>query len=165
MNKFLLTIASAAFAFATFASSAAEAGFKIHFGFGGGFHHHHHHHHWRPRYVVRTPAKPRVYVARKAKPVPVVEEEPVTTVAAVHNENSSITVASADVADSQATDSVEQNIVKTDKTADAAKPADTAATPEKVAEAAVDAGSQAPKKLDCKKFFPTVGLTLTTPCE
>ena len=82
-----------------------------------------------------------------------------TTVAAAHNENSSIAVASADVADSQATDSVEKIIVKTDKTADAAT------QPAKVAEAAVDSGSQPPKKLDCKKFFPSVGLTLTVPCE
>lgn len=80
------------------------------------------------------------------------------TVAAVHNENSSIAIALADVADSQPADSTEKNIVKTDKTADAAK------QPAKVADAAVDSGAP-PKKLDCKKFFPTVGLTLTTPCE
>jgi len=157
MNKSLIAAASATFALATLVSPAAEAGFKIHFGFGGfgGFHHHH----WHPEYIVRTPVQHRAYVARKAKPVSVAKDEPVTAVAAVDYENSSIAVASADVAGSQATDSPEKIIVKTDKTADAAT------QPAKVADAAVDSGSQPQKKLDCKKFFPTVGLTLTTPCE
>jgi len=154
MNKSLLAIATATCALATLTSSAAEAGFKIHFGFGGFGGFHHHHHYFVPRYVVR-PVEPKVYVARKPKPV--VQDEPVT-VAAVHNENSSIAIALADVADSQPADSTGKNIVKTDKTADAAK------QPAKVADAAVDSGAP-PKKLDCKKFFPTVGLTLTTPCE
>lgn len=160
MNKSLIAAASATFALAALASSTADAGFKIHFGFGhhvflgGGFHHH-----WHPRYVVRTPVQPRAYVARKAKPVSVAEEEPVTTVAVVNNENSSIAVASADVAEGQTTDSVEKTIVKPDKTAVAAENA------AKVAEAAAASEAQPSKKLDCKKFFPSVGLTLTAPCE
>ncbi len=166
MNKSLLAIATATCALATIASPAAEAGFKIHFGFGGGFggsHHHHHRHHYRPHYVVR-PVQPKVYVTRKAKPIiiekQIVIEKPVTTVAdAVHNENSSIALASADVADSQATDSSEKIVVKTDKTAVAAE------KPAAVAEAAVASSPQPPKKLDCKQFFPSVGMTLTVPCE
>ncbi len=155
MNKSLLAIATATCALATITSSAAEAGFKIHFGFGhfGGFHDYHYS---QPRYVVVRPVQPRVYVARKAKPV--AKDEP-ETVAAANNENSSIAIASADVADGQAPDSADKTVVKSDKTADAAL------QPAKVADAAVESGSQPAKKLDCKKFFPTVGLTLTAPCE
>jgi hypothetical protein len=161
MNKSVIAIASATFALAAFDSSAAQAGFGIHFGFGhhvflgGGFHHHCHH----PAYIVRRPVEPRVYATRKARPISVAETEPVTTVATAHNENSSIAVASADVANNEATDSIEKIIVKTDKTADAA------AKPAKVAEAAVETGSTTAKRLDCKKFFPSVGMTLTVPCE
>jgi hypothetical protein len=155
MNKSLIAIASATVALATFASSSAEAGFGIHFGFGGGGFHGFHHH---PEYIVRTPVQPRVYVARKAKPVSVAKEDPVT-VAAVHNENSSIAVASADIAADQTTDSVEKIIVKKDKTAQVSQ------KPATVAEATVDSETQTGKRLDCKKFFPSVGLTLTVPCE
>jgi hypothetical protein len=157
MNKSLIAIASATVALATFASSSAEAGFGIHFGFGGGGFHGFHHH-WHPEYIVRTPVQPRVYVARKAKPVSVAKEDPVT-VAAVHNENSSIAVASADIAVDQTTDSVEKIIVKKDKTAQVSQ------KPATVAEATVDSETQTGKRLDCKKFFPSVGLTLTVPCE
>jgi hypothetical protein len=157
MNKSLIAIASATVALAAFASSSAEAGFGIHFSFGGGGFHGFHHH-WHPEYIVRTPVQPRVYVARKAKPVSVAKEDPVT-VAAVHNENSSIAVASADIAEGQTTDSVEKIIVKKDKTAQASQ------KPATVAEAAADSETQTGKRLDCKKFFPSVGLTLTVPCE
>lgn len=78
MNKSLLAIATATCALATLTSSAAEAGFKIHFGFGGFGGLHHHHHYFVPRYVVR-PVEPKVYVARKPKPV--VQDEPVTVAA------------------------------------------------------------------------------------
>ena len=156
MNKSLPIIATATFALATLASSGAEAGFGIHFGFGGGGFHGFHNH-WHPEYIVRTPVQPRVYVARKAKPV--AKEDPVT-VAAVHNENSSIAVASADIAADQSTDSSAKIIVKTDKTADeASKPAKVAESTSSVS------GPQPSNKIDCKKFFPSVGLTLTVPCE
>jgi hypothetical protein len=163
MNKSLIAIASATVALAAFASSSAEAGFGIHFGghhgfFGGGFHGFHRHCR-RPEYVIRQ-VQPRVYVTRQARPVVVTEDEPAKEVVVAHNENSTIAMASADVADNATTDSVEKIIVKTDKTAVAAP------KPDKVAEAVVEAAKPQPsKRLDCKKFFPSVGLTLTVPCE
>jgi hypothetical protein len=160
MNKSLLAIATATCALATITTSSAQAGFKIHFGFGGfgGFHHHHH---YRPLYVVR-PVQPKVYVARKAKPV-VVNEDPVT-VAEVHNENSTITVGADQVASAENSSIMPAaelvKVTETQKTAEAAK----AIGPAKVAEEKKDKPAVA-QKLDCKKFFPSVGLTLTVPCE
>jgi hypothetical protein len=161
MNKSLIAIASATIALATFATSSAEAGFFHH---GGGFlghvlsHSFHHCH--RPEYIVRTPVE-RVYVSRPARQVVVTQDEApaLQQQATAHNENSSIAVASADVAENEATDSVEKIIVKTDKTAKAT------AKPAKVAEADVETGSTTPKRLDCKQFFPAVGMTLSVPCE
>jgi len=161
MNKSLIAIASATFALATFANSSAEAGFHFggHHGLIGAVLSHSFHHCHRPEYIVRTPVE-RVYVSRPARQVAVTnDEEPATKVAAVHNENSTIAVASADVTNNEPTDSVEKIIVTSDKTAAAdAKPA-------KVAEATVETGSQTGKRLDCKKFFPSVGMTVTVPCE
>ena len=160
MNKSLLAIATATCALATITTTSAEAGFKIHFGFGGfgGFHHHHH---YRPIYVARPVQK--VYVARKTKPVVVKEEDPVT-VADVHNENSSITIVPdqvASVENSSITSASEPvKITETAKTAEVAKTIE----PVKVAEEKKDKPAVA-QKLDCKKFFPSVGLTLTVPCE
>jgi hypothetical protein len=48
---------------------------------------------------------------------------------------------------------------ETNKTAEVAKAID----PVKAAEAKKTAAAVA--KLDCKRFFPSVGLTLTVPCE
>ena len=166
MNKSLLAIATATCALAAFTTTSAEAGFKIHFGFGGFGGFHHHHHHYRPLYVAR-PVQPRVYVARKAKPVIVKEEDPVT-VADVHSENSSITVGPdqvASVENSSITSASEPvKITETAKTAEAAKAIEPVKVEKKVAEDKKDKPAVA-QKLDCKKFFPSVGLTLTVPCE
>lgn len=162
MNKSLIAIASATVAFVTFASPSAEAGFFGHHhggGFLGHVLHHSFRHHHRPEYIVRVPVE-RVYVTRPRQVVVVEEEAPEPQVVVVHNENSAIAVASADVADSEPTDSVEKIIVKQDKTAVAAP------KPDKVAAASVDVAKPQPsKKIDCKKFFPSVGMTLTVPCE
>jgi hypothetical protein len=162
MNKSLIAIASATIALATFAISSAEAGFFGHHHGGGFLGHvllHSFHHCHRPQYVVRTPVE-RVYVSRPARQVVVTQDEaPAQQQANAHNENSSIAVASADVAENEATDSVEKIIVKTDKTAKAT------AEPAKVAEADVETGSTTRKRLDCKQFFPAVGMTLSVPCE
>jgi hypothetical protein len=162
MNKSLIAIASATIALATCATSSAEAGFFHHHG-GGFLGHvllHSFHHCHRPQYIVRTPVE-RVYVSRPARQVVVTQDETPAQQqqATAHNENSSIAVASADVAENEATDSVEKIIVKTDKTAKAT------AKPAKVAEADVETGSTTPKRLDCKQFFPAVGMTLSVPCE
>jgi hypothetical protein len=161
MNKSLIAIASATIALATCATSSAEAGFFHHHGgFLGHVLLHSFHHCHRPQYIVRTPVE-RVYVSRPARQVVVTQDEAPAQQqqATAHNENSSIAVASADVAENEATDSVEKIIVKTDKTAKAT------AKPAKVAEADVETGSTTPKRLDCKQFFPAVGMTLSVPCE
>ncbi len=158
MNKTLLAIATAIFAVATLFASAAEAGFKIHFGFGN--HHGFHRHHKRHRYVARRHAKPKVYVTKKAKPVYV--EAPAEVADAAESENSSIAVASVEINVEPTADVTGNSAVKADKTADAA------AKPAKVAEsieAEPTPGPRPSNKLDCKKFFPSVGMTLTVPCE
>jgi hypothetical protein len=163
MNKSLLAIATATCALATITTSSAQAGFKIHFGFGGFGGFHHHHHHYRPLYVVR-PVQPKVYVARKAKPVVVKQDEDAVAVAEVHNENSSITLGAEQVAsaeNSSITSAAELvKTTETQKTTEAAK----AIEPIKAAEEKKSKPAVA-QKLDCKKFFPSVGLTLTVPCE
>ncbi len=162
MNKSLAAIASATVALAAFASSSAEAGFYGHHHGGGFLGHvlsHSFRHCHRPEYVVRVPVE-QVYITRPREVVVAEQEAPEQQVVVVHNENSAIAVASADVADIEPTDSVEKIIVKKDKTAVAAS------KPAKVAEAAVDVAKPQPsKRIDCKKFFPSVGMTLTVPCE
>ena len=164
MNKTLIAIAGTAIAIATFASSSAEAGFH----FGG--HHHglvgailhdglHHCHHWHPEYVVRTPVEP-VYVPRHPQPVTVAEQEPEAPATVAHNENSSIAVGAPTVVSSnEEPDSVEKIIVKKGKTAEKVSRST------KVAEASIEPVATTAKPLDCKQFFPSVGMTLSVPCE
>jgi hypothetical protein len=172
MNKSLVAIIAALIAAATTFSSAAEAGLKIRFGFSPVFHAHNNFHAkrhvYRKRYVARRVAKKKVYVAKKTtrsapkiakvekvtKPevvaaVPVTEEE-VDVIA--DSENSSITSAAIDPVEEAA--AVE---------AEAATPVVVKAEAE-TAKAAVKP-EKALSKLDCKKFFPSVGMTLTVPCE
>jgi hypothetical protein len=173
MNKSLVAIIAALIAAATTFSSAAEAGLKIHFGFGPVFHGHGNglhakRHYHRKRYIVRRVAKKKVYVAKKTtqsapkvakvekvtKPevvaaVPVAEEE-VDVIA--DNENSSITSAALDPVEKTAAIEPEAETpiavkAETETAKAEAKPA------------------KAVSKLDCKKFFPSVGMTLTVPCE
>ncbi len=169
MNKSLVALIVALIATATMFSSAAEAGFKIHLGFGGplhgftgngGYSQKHYH---RKLYIARRVKKEKVYVAKRkvsepkvAKVEKVSKPEVVATAPIVEpdviadSENSSITTAALETVDttaSVATDTVAPLEVK----ADAATPA---TKPEKAA-----------SKLDCKKFFPSVGMTLSVPCE
>lgn len=167
MFKSPVALIAALIAAATIFSSAAEAGFKIHLGFGGPLHgftaHSKSNHHHRRRYIVRRIVKKeKVYVAKRkttsepkiakvekvAKPevvaaVPVIEPEVIAD-----SENSSITTAALDTA-SVEPETVTPVEVKTDPTE-----AKTTSKPEKAA-----------SKLDCKKFFPSVGMTLSVPCE
>ncbi len=176
MNK-SLAIVAAILAAATMLASSAQAGLKIRLGFGGplpvftahgnGGHSARHYH--RKRYLARRVVKKKVYVAkRKAEPkVAKVEKkqkviakaatpEPVAVAAApvvepeviADSENSSITTAALE----------EQAIAPIAATDDGVPaPTEAVATEPKPAKAA--------SKLDCKKFFPSVGMTLTVPCE
>jgi hypothetical protein len=160
MNKTLLAIATAMLAATTLFASAAEAGFKVRLGFGGPLPHftahgnsgaYHKPRHKR-RHVVRRKAKSKVHVTKqtstpKTSDVAKVEdkaEEKAAQNAAV-NENSSISTAALPKDEASAEET--------------AKPAtDTSET-------ATIATPKADKKVDCKKFFPSVGMTLTVPCE
>jgi hypothetical protein len=155
MNKLLLAIATAILAATTLFASAAEAGgLKVRLGFGGplpsftahgnsgGYHKPR-----RKRHYVRRKAKSKVHVTKKASTakgsdVAKIEDKPDAQDAAV-NENSSISTAA---------------LPKGDEARD--EPVDAAVD----ATATVDA-PKAGKKVDCKKFFPSVGMTLTVPCE
>jgi hypothetical protein len=173
MNKSLVALIGTLIAAATMFASSAEAGLKIKFGFGGGFpafHSHNggghaHRHYQRKRYVARRVAKKTV-VAKKSTPsvskvakadkvskpevvaaVPVTEEVEVIA----DNENSSI----AGVGEPIKTSAIADPETETSDIAEAdAKPTKGEAKPEKTA-----------GKLDCKKFFPSVGMTLSVSCE
>jgi hypothetical protein len=155
MNKSLVAIASAVLAAATLFASSAEAGFKIRLGFGGplpAFTAYSNSGYYgrklcnkRAHQVVRREEKAPARVARKAAGstnVAKVEEKPEATdqTAAAERENSSISVAQAEVTEN------------------------TAAEPIKTAAAATSEAA-ASQKVDCKKFFPSVGMTLSVPCE
>jgi hypothetical protein len=173
MNKSLVALIVALIATATAFSSAAEAGLRIRLGFGGPLPSFVAHgngggygkHHYRKRYIARRVKKEKVYVAKRkvsepkvakvekvAKPkvvatAPIVEPDVIAD-----SENSSITTAAleSDTVDTTAA-------VDTDTVAPVEVKADAATTEPKREKAA--------SKLDCKKFFPSVGMTLSVPCE
>ncbi|WP_072372368.1 hypothetical protein [Hyphomicrobium sp. NDB2Meth4] len=173
-----LALIAAIICAATTFASGAEAGFRIRLGFGGplpaftahGNSYHGAREYHRKRYVARHHAKkPKVHVAKKksaepkvakkqqqekvaAKPATkkalAVAKAPAQVSAPADTENSSITTASLEAgeptADIDNTESIDVQIPEP-------KPA-------------IKPGKQA-SKLDCKKFFPSVGMTLTVPCE
>jgi hypothetical protein len=181
MNKSPVAFIAALIAVATMFSSAAEAGLRIRLGFGGplpgftafgnGGHASRHYH--RKRYVERRYVKKqKVHVAKKAKSEPkvakvekkvskpqvaekkvskpqVVAKAPIVEPDVIaDNENSSITSAALDTA------ALEPETVTPISVKDEAVAPKATSKPEKAA-----------SKLDCKKFFPSVGMTLSVPCE
>jgi len=102
---------------------------------------------------VRTPVEP-VYVPRRPQTVSVPqEEEPETAVSTAQNENSSIAVAApTEVSSAEQPESVENIIVEKDKSAEKV------VAPTKVADASIAPVSTPAKRLDCKHFFPSVGI-------
>jgi hypothetical protein len=169
MSKLPVAIIAALVAVATMYSSTAEAGLRIGFGFGGGLPFAHggggysQQHHHRKRYIARRVKKEKAYVAKrkvsepKVAKVEKVKPEVVATAPVVEpdviadSENSSITTAALDSTAAVDPETVTPVKVKTESKTAAAKPA--VSKPEKAA------------KLDCKKFFPSVGMTLSVPCE
>ncbi len=149
MTRTILAIATAFLAAMTVFASAAEAGFKVGLGFGGPL----------PAFTAHSPSKSygakrykkkRVYRAakkRKARPAKkrIVKRKTFTKKVETaktapiktetKNENSTISTASLD----------KEETIETET-----KPKD-----EPVAS----------RNIGCKKFFPTVGMTLTVPCE
>jgi hypothetical protein len=169
MSKLPVALIAALIAVATMYSSAAEAGLRIGIGFGFGgpsFAHgnSYNKHYHRKRYIARRVKKEKVYVAKRkvsepkvAKVEKVAEPEVVATAPIVEpeviaeSENSSITTASLESTAAVDPETVTPVGVKAETKIVEAKPA--VSKPEKAA------------KLDCKKFFPSVGMTLSVRCE
>jgi hypothetical protein len=172
MNKSLVALLGALIAAATMFAAPAEAGLKIHFGFGGFHSHggggHVHRHYKRKRYIVRRVARKKAYVAKKSTPAvskvakvekkvskpKVVAAVPVTEEAEViaDNENSSITTAAIEPVETSAV--VEPEAADPVSAEAGGNTAKVEAKPDRTA-----------GKLDCKKFFPSVGMTLSVRCE
>ena len=158
MHKLLLALATALLAATTLFASAAEAGMKVRLGFGfplgsftahgnsgGGYH--------KPRrakrHHVRRKVKDDVKVTKKpTKTKAVAKAEPKAKVESTEetatSENSSISTAA--VAPAEAAPPAAEAIPETPE----AKPA------------SADAPAN---KAECKKYFPSVGMTLSVPCQ
>ena len=165
MNKAWIALIGTVIAGATAFSPAADAGFKVRLGFGGplpvftphGPSHggYEHRHYERKRYVARHVARSQERVAKKAAPkvakaktLARVSNEDIKPAKVAEIENSSIT---ADLADP-----IETAVIPEPGASDAAiQPAATGATKAELAAS----------KVDCRKFFPSVGMTLSVPCE
>jgi hypothetical protein len=164
MNKFLIAIATLVFAAGAMLTSTApaQAGMKGRLAVGlaigalGVMAHEHRryeHRKWKKkRYEARRKAKKKVYTSKKsspstkkvakAKPAPAPEQKVVDT--DVENENSSISTAALEpIEETASIDNVAAEVSETE--------------PEE--------GQKSANKLDCKKFFPSVGMTLSVPCE
>lgn len=165
MTRFLIAIAAAVFAMSAMLAPPAQAGMKGRLAVGLAigaigimahqqrrYEHRKRHHHARRRaakkvYTAKKKSAPKVEEVAKAEPAPLPEQKVVD--AAVDNENSSIsTAALAPIEETASVDNAEPvNFV--------------AEAPESVPAT----GQETAKRLDCKKFFPTVGMTLSVPCE
>jgi hypothetical protein len=161
MTKSIVAIAAAILAATTLLTSTAQAGMRIHLGFGG-VPPYLTNYNKEAAYETRRRAQKRAYRAARrheqapvhtakkvksedvAKVEPKVEEAPKTL---AQTENSSISVAS---------------ISETKTGAQTETKAETAAADEPVKTAAA---TPSERSLDCKKFFPSVGMTLSVPCE
>ena len=186
MNKPLIALAAATVALSSTAlTSSAEAGFGIRVGFGAL---HMARMHYESRHCHRHVSTARhqsehVYVAKRRVHTPVVASEDATPAPVVtgENENSSITTAALDPAatpDTGADTATNATPVTTDTTP-APDANATPATPDTSAAVMppVVTGTSAEvtpavtqkvadsKAADCKAFFPTVGITLSVPCQ
>jgi hypothetical protein len=168
MNRIMIAVAVAVFAMAGMLARPAEAGMKGRLAVGlaigaiGVLAHQQHqyeHRKWKKkRYEARRRTEKKVYTSKKsstpkvkevakAEPAPLPEQKVADTL--VENENSSISTAA---------------LTPIEETAsiDDAEPVNVAA---EVSETEPAAEQATANKLDCKKFFPTVGMTLSVPCE
>jgi hypothetical protein len=170
MNRIMIAVAVAVFAMSGMLARPAEAGMKGRLAVGlaigaiGVMAHEHRkaeRRKWKKkRYEARRRATKKVYTAKKkstpkvkevakAEPAPLPKQKVVD--AAVENENSSISTAA--LAPVEETASINET------------EAETVNVVAEVPETEPVAVQETAKKLDCKKFFPTVGMTLSVPCE
>jgi hypothetical protein len=166
MNKTLIAIVSAAFAVTSIFTSSAQAGFKGRLAVGLAIgalsvmahqHRYEEHRRWRERHYAKRHRRHEPVYVKRSEPAPKkadVAEEKVETpsVDTADNENSSITTAALTPAE-EPTASTTPSAETADQTAEMPPV-------EPVAE-----GPKTANKLDCKKFFPSVGMTLSVPCE
>ncbi len=159
MTKSLVAIATAILAATTLLTSTAEAGMRVHLGFGG-----------LPPYMTnynkqsaydRKPARKRYRAARRQQKAPARQVAKKATKESVAKTEPKVEKAPAKVAETENSSISVAAISETSK-ADA-KPVATAKPVETAAVAPDEA--TAPRSIDCKKFVPSVGLTLTVPCE
>lgn len=168
MNKTLIALVTATLAIAATVSQA-EAGFGIRIGFGGFGHGGGYTPKYSaPRHVYRAQRAP--VRARKVQPTAVAKEEVKSVESVAQNENSSIAIAADKVASvensSITVSSTETKTVEPVKITETKKTAETAKTIEPVKTAETKkSGPAVAQKVDCKKFFPSAGLTLSVPCE
>jgi hypothetical protein len=144
MTRTILAIATAFLAVMTVFASAADAGFKVRLGFGGPL----------PAFTAHGPSKSygqkryskkRSYRAKRkartakkriAKRKATAKKAKTAPIKTdAENENSTISTASLDK-----NETIETEVIAKDE-------------------------PKATRKVGCKKFFPTVGMTLTVPCE
>jgi len=173
MNKILIAIATVVFALGGMITSSAQAGFKTRLGIGLAIgaasiianQHRYERRARRTRHHARRKAKRKVHVTQKraVSPKPAVAEvedtpivAPVKKTAAI-SRNSSITTAALPPAEDEVEVEVEDQATET--------AADETPVPVEPAETSASDAEQTANKLDCKKFFPSVGMTLSVPCE
>jgi hypothetical protein len=163
----LIASAAALLAAATMVSSSAEAGFKIGIGIGipiGGYHNTYEPPHWRQRTYVERKAK-RTRIVKKKLSEPSKQE---TADATAQNENSSISLAAlpaTDIAPVTTDTATPANPPQTQREASLSPAAaDTPVVEQKLNTSPAE-GLKTGKKLDCKKFFPSVGMTVSVTCE
>lgn len=187
MIKSPLVILAAILAVATMFASTAQAGFKIRLGFGGplpafnaygnGGGYSHRHYSRKRYYARRVVKKEKVYVAKKkAEPKVAAKKDKPEKVAAKPVVKKPVSVASAsttepeviaDTENSSIAAALEQPAIAPTalkvEEAVQVQPATTSETP--LTPETTSKPTKAASKLDCKKFFPSVGMTLTVPCE
>ena len=180
MIKSPVALIAALLAAVTMFASSAEAGLKIRLGFGGplpsftahGGNYHSGRHYHRKRYLARRVKKEKVYVAKRKAAEPKVAKAPTKKPATVAKAVPAAPAVEPEVIADSENSSISTAALEEPAVAPVAAKTDEAAVvvPAKaVAETTVPQPEQKPakaaSKLDCKKFFPSVGMTLTVPCE
>jgi hypothetical protein len=152
MTKSLVAIATATLAAATLLSSGAEAGFRIGVGFGGGV----------PPYLTDYNKQAASEHKAKKRYRAVRREESAPVRAAKKKSATGTSVAKADKVEK-----IETAPVKTAETENSSISLEQVDVAEKAPLEPVKTAAAAPttRQIDCKKFFPSAGLTLTVPCE
>jgi hypothetical protein len=151
MTKSIVAIAAAILAATTMLTSTAEAGMRVHLGFGG-VPPYLTNYNKEAAYETRRRAKKRAYRAAHRRQRARVRAAQKAKAKSVAKAETKVEKAPAKVAE---TENSSISVAKNSKTTTDAKPVKTAAIP----------SEPEARSIDCKKFFPAVGMTLTVPCE